>query len=131
MSIQVATQTLGPRFSELVLHELDPRYSRVRARLKANSGDLPFGLVLARAADGDYEPLREADETLGDAVLVLLQDVPDSSEPQTVLALRGYAIINDQRLAFDSSVTKKDEAVRALEARGFVIRSIKEAENAA
>lgn len=131
MSIQVATQTFGPRFSELVLHELDPRYSRVTVQLKANSGALPFGLVLARAADGTCEPLREAAETLGDAALVLLQDAPDSTEQQAVLALRGYCIINDQRLAFDASVTKKAEAVRALEARGFVIRSIKEAEDAA
>ena len=131
MSIQVTTQTFGPRFSELVLHELDPRYSRVTVRLKANSGARPFGLVLARAADGTYEPLREAAETLGDAALVLLQDAPDSAEPQAVLALRGYCIINEQRLAFDASVTKKAEAIQALEDRGFVIRSIKEAEDAA
>lgn len=128
MSIQVTTQTLGPRFSELVLHELDPRYSRVEVTIKANSGPLPVGLVLARGADGVCEPLKEADGS--GAALVLPHSVPDAATPQTALALRGYCVINPARLVFDEAVTDKPAALRALEARGFVLRAIEEATHA-
>ena len=46
--VQAHSYDLGPRFSELVLHELDPRYSREEVTLAATSGELPFGMVLAR-----------------------------------------------------------------------------------
>lgn len=127
MSIHVTTQSLGPRFSELVLHELDPRYSRVEVEIAANSGPLPFGLVLSRGADGACAPLTEADG--GGAALVLLHSVPDAATRQPALALRGYCVINPARLAFDGAVTDKPAALRALEARGFVLRAIEEADH--
>ena len=43
--------------------------------------------------------------------------------------LRGYAIINKNKLLFDSSVVKKDEAVQALHDLGFAIRAIEEVED--
>lgn len=119
----------GPRFSGLVLHELDPRYSREEVTLAASSGDLAFGTVLTRDADGNYAALKEADGTLGDAKAVLIQTAPKADAPQQVLVLRGYAIINKNRLCFDSSVTKKDEAVQALHDLGFAIRTIEEVED--
>ena len=124
--VQTHSYVLGPRFSELVLHEIDTRYSRETVSLAASSGELPFGMVLARNADGTYVPLKEADGTLGDAKAVLIQTVPNSESLQEVVVLRGYAIINRNKLQWDTSVTKKDEAVQALHDLGFAIRAIKE-----
>ena len=68
--------------------------------------------MLTRNADGNYSALKEADGTLGDAKAVLIQTAPNTDAPQQVLVLRGYAIINKNKLLFDSSVVKKDEAVQ-------------------
>lgn len=129
--VQAHSYDLGPRFSELVLHELDPRYSREEVTLAATSGELPFGMVLARSADGTYAPLKEADGTLGDAKAVLIQHAAPSESSQVVMVLRGYCIINRTKLQWDTSVTKKDEAVLALRDLGFAIRTIEEVEDEA
>lgn len=129
--VQAHSYDLGPRFSELVLHELDPRYSREEVTLAASSGELPFGMVLARNADGTYAPLKEAGGTLGDAGAVLIQHAASSESTQTVMVLRGYCIINRNRLQWDTSVAKKDEAVQALHDLGFAIRAIEEVEDEA
>lgn len=119
----------GFRFSELVIHEIDTRYSREKVMLAASSGNLEFGTVLTRNADGNYSALKEADGTLGDAKAVLIQTASNTDAPQQVLVLRGYAIINKNKLLFDSSVVKKDEAVQALHDLGFAIRAIEEVED--
>ena len=129
--VQAHSYDLGPRFSELVLHELDPRYSREEVTLAATSGELPFGMVLARSADGTYAPLKEADGTLGDAKPVLIQHAAPSESSQVVMVLRGYCIINRTKLQWDTSVSKKDEAVLALRDLGFAIRTIEEVEDEA
>lgn len=129
--VQAHSYDLGPRFSELVLHELDPRYSREEVTLAATSGELPFGMVLARSADGTYAPLKEADGTLGDAKAVLIQHAAPSESSQVVMVLRGYCIINRTKLQWDTSVSKKDEAVLALRDLGFAIRAIEEVEDEA
>lgn len=129
--VQAHSYDLGPRFSELVLHELDPRYSREEVTLAASSGELPFGMVLARSADGTYAPLKEADGTLGDAKAVLIQHAAPSESSQVVMVLRGYCIINRTKLQWDTSVSKKDEAVLALRDLGFAIRTIEEVEDEA
>ena len=129
--VQAHSYDLGPRFSELVLHELDPRYSREEVSLAASSGELPFGMVLARSADGTYAPLKEADGTLGDAKAVLIQHAAPSESSQVVMVLRGYCIINRTKLQWDTSVSKKDEAVLALRDLGFAIRTIEEVEDEA
>ena len=129
--VQAHSYDLGPRFSELVLHELDPRYSREEVTLAASSGELPFGMVLARNADGTYAALKEADGTLGDAKAVLIQHVAPSESTQVVMVLRGYCIINRNKLQWDTSVAKKDEAVQALRDLGFAIRAIEEVEDEA
>lgn len=119
----------GLRFSELVIHEIDTRYSREKVMLAASCGDLGFGTVLTRDADGNYAALKEADGTLGDAKAVLIQTALNADAPQQVLVLRGYAIINRNKLCFDASVVKKDEAVQALHDLGFAIRAIEEVED--
>lgn len=129
--VQTHSYDLGPRFSELVLHELDPRYSREEVTLAASSGELPFGMVLARNADGTYAALKEADGTLGDAKAVLIQHAAPSESTQVVMVLRGYCIINRNKLQWDTSVAKKDEAVQALRDLGFAIRAIEEVEDEA
>ena len=119
----------GLRFSELVIHEIDTRYSREKVMLAASCGDLGFGTVLTRDADGNYTALKEADGTLGDAKAVLIQTALNADAPQQVLVLRGYSIINRNKLCFDASVVKKDEAVQALHDLGFAIRAIEEVED--
>lgn len=119
----------GLRFSELVIHEMDTRYSREKVMLAASCGDLGFGTVLTRDADGNYTALKEADGTLGDAKAVLIQTALNADAPQEVTVLRGYAIINKNKLLFDSSVVKKEEAVQALHDLGFAIRVIEEVED--
>ena len=52
------TYDFGPRFSELVLHEIDPRYSREEVTLAASSGDLEFGTVLTRMRTATTPPSR-------------------------------------------------------------------------
>lgn len=113
-------------FSELVLHELDTRYSREVVTIAANSGEIPFGMVLARRSDGNYEPLKENAGTLGDAraVLITASGVPASAEKQEALVLRGYCILNGSNALFDASVTKKADAFAALSDRGFIIKEI-------
>ena len=78
----------GLRFSELVIHEIDTRYSREKVMLAASCGDLGFGTVLTRDADGNYTALKEADGTLGDAKAVLIQTAPNADAPQEVTVLR-------------------------------------------
>lgn len=115
-------------FSELVLHELDRRYSRETVTVAADVGALPFGVVLARREDGAYEPLKEVSGTLGDARAVLISSggLAASAETQQALVLRGYCIINAANAQFDASVTKKAEALAALSDRGFVIKEIED-----
>ena len=60
---------------------------------------------------------------------MLIQTAPNADAPQEVTVLRGYAIINKNKLLFDSSVVKKDEAVQALHDLGFAIRAIEEVED--
>ena len=129
--VQAHSYDLSPRFSELVLHELDPRYSREEVTLAASSGELPFGMVLARSADGTYAALKEADGTLGDAKAVLIQHAAPSESTQVVMVLRGYCIINRNKLQWDTSVAKKDEAVQSLRDLGFAVRAIEEVEDEA
>ena len=113
-------------FSELVLHELDTRYSREVVTIAANSGEIPFGMVLARRSDGNYEPLKENAGTLGDAkaVLITASGVPAATETQQALVLRGYCVLNGSNALFDVSVTKKADALAALSDRGFIIKEI-------
>ena len=62
---------------------------------------------------------------------MLIQTVLNTDAPQQVLVLRGYSIINKNRLCFDASVVKKDEAVQALHDLGFVIKAIEEVQDEA
>ena len=60
---------------------------------------------------------------------MLIQTALNADAPQEVTVLRGYAIINKNKLLFDSSVVKKEEAVQALHDLGFAIRAIEEVED--
>lgn len=141
--VRCETFTMGPAFSETVICELDTRFSRETAKLAPAEQDMPFGLVLMRKADGQYCPLtgtpaKEASEGQeatpaklnGAACAILLTPIEKSSEAQDAVILRGYSIVNAARLAWDASVTNKQEALNALSDRGFVIQDIQEVENA-
>jgi hypothetical protein len=129
--VEVTTYTFGKRFSETVLHELDPRYSRETVTIAAGSGAVPFGAVLTRDDEGKYAPLKEtageqdAESTLGAAKAVYIgPDLEASDSDQSALVLRGYSIINAANLVFDPSVTKKADALNALRDLGFVVKEV-------
>jgi len=126
--VRVTTHEFPKVFSDLVLHELDPRYSRETVKVASDVGALPFGAILARRSDGLYEPLKEVSGTLGDAKAVLISQggLPSSAEPQEALVLRGYCIINATNVQFDASVTKKADALTALNDRGFIVKEVPE-----
>ncbi|MDE7371840.1 MAG: head decoration protein [Desulfovibrio sp.] len=141
--VRCETYTKGPAFSETVLCELDTRFSRETAKLAPSDNDLPFGLVLMRKANGQYGPLtetpaKEASEGQkatpaklnGKASAILLTPLEKSTEVQDAVILRGYSIVNTARLAWDASVSNKQEALTALSDRGFVLQEIQEVENA-
>ncbi len=122
--VRVAVHVFPKVFSELVLHELDPRYSRETATVLAES-DAAFGTVLTRGTDGTYSPLKETDGTLGDAHAVYIgPDLDASAEVRPGLVLRGYCILNGTNLVFDASVTLRSDAVNALRDRGFVVKEV-------
>ena len=126
--VRVTTHEFPKVFSDLVLHELDPRYSRETVKVASDVGALPFGAILARRSDGLYEPLKEVSGTLGDAKAILISQggLPSSAEPQEALVLRGYCIINATNVQFDASVTKKADALTALNDRGFIVKEVPE-----
>lgn len=84
--IKVETHTMGPRFSETVLSELDMNYSRRVVPLAATTDDLTFGTVLA-AGTGGYAPYKAAADTK--PVAILLEDVAHSTKTQDALVLTG------------------------------------------
>ncbi len=126
--VRVTTYEFPKVFSDLVLHELDPRYSRETVTVAADVGALPFGAILSRRSDGTYEPLKEVSGTLGDAKAILISQggLPASAEPQEALVLRGYCIVNATNVQFDASVTKKAEALTSLSDRGFIVKEVPE-----
>lgn len=122
--VRLTTHVFPKVFSELVLHELDPRYSRATVSIAADSGALPFGMVPTRTADGAYGPLRETEGAPGDPHAVLISPVDDAAEIREALVLRGYCIINGGNLVFDKSVTQKADVLRALGDRGFIVKEV-------
>ena len=143
--IKFTTETMSPRFSETVLGELDTRFSRTQAEIAPTEGDLSFGLVLIRNANGTYAPYAvskaqtQSEENAGEsqteakpdgeACAVLLSPVQASDETQTALILRGFAILNSANILFDKSVTDKKSAFSQLEKHNFIIENIPEAQN--
>lgn len=137
--VTVKTYELGPRFSELVLKELDPDFSRREVELVATTTVIPFGSVLMRDTDGKYAPLAETAaagegdsatpaKLNGEACAVLIggadvgEDAPVSTTAQPAVVLAGYCMVNSSRLVFGDDVTLKDAAIAQLEARGFVVK---------
>ncbi len=125
--IGVITETMGPEFSELVLHELNYEWSREVVTLAASEKELPFGLVLMRDA-GKYKPLtestvEEAQQLGGDPIAVLITARPASESDQTGTVIRRGAILNGAALKFDASVaTLQADAKLALSDLGIVIK---------
>lgn len=120
--IIVHTEEQQPAFSELVLHELDYRHSRETVTFAVTESPLPVGLVLARNAQGEYEPLQENSGTLDEARAVLIKAPSAGAEAQEGVVIRRSAILNGAALQFDASVTKKTEAKLALSDLGIVIK---------
>lgn len=139
--VQVETYEMGPRFSETVLNELDPHYSRRTVSLAASETEVPFGTVLARGKGGNWAPFKAtaatapSEETEAAAstepaydILAILLGVdgangaPASTEAQDVVVLTGYCIVNAEGLVWDKSVTDKEAAIDMLEARGIIVK---------
>lgn len=137
---KVITYEFGPSFSDVVLAELDTRFSRASVKISPTENALSMGSVLMKKADGSYTPLTETaasgeGETAtpakldGTACAVLISALPASEAARTGIVLRGYAIVNSAALVFDSSVNKKEEALADLAKAGFILENIKEVEN--
>lgn len=122
--VKVVTHVFPESFSEFILYELDPRYSRDTVQIAANSGDLPLGMILTKNADKTFAPLKTTDSVLGDAHAVLLQAVPNATEAQPALVLRGYSIVNGSKLPLHESVTDRAAALESLRERGFVVKEV-------
>lgn len=108
--VRVTTSELAPRFSELVLNELDPDFSRSVITLAPHETDLPFGGLVAKGADGKYTAWKAG--ATGRPAL-LFAEVGACAEDEDVAAITGYAIVNANLLAVDEA--QKAEAVSALE----------------
>lgn len=140
--IRYKTDIFPPQFSETVLAELDVRFSRKTADVAASEGPLPLGLVLTRDKDGVYQPLSvstveatgEGENAApatstpnGEACAVLISPLEASEGKRKAVVLTGYAILNANQMVWDASVTDKTAALAQLEARGFVIREVADA----
>ena len=117
--IKVSTEELGQSFSDLVIYEVDPYWSREKVIIAESSGDLKFGTVLTREAEAsEYKPLKGE----GDAVAVLIQDVPDNEAKQEALVIRRGAVLNGDKLVFESEAeANKDKALLKLSDLGIAI----------
>lgn len=117
--IRYSTETFGPRFSETVLKELSPDFSRSKATVTVDT-PLPFGLVLARAASGSkYEPYKSGGQA---ACAVLLTPLEEKGDQQAVI-LTGYAILNESRLVW-SAAADQGAGLRQLEEKGFKLQRV-------
>lgn len=125
--VNVKTYEIDPRFSEIILYELDTRFSRGTVTLAPHKDDLPMGTVLAKGADGTYAPFAApAGSEEGQPAsaagkpAILIYDAPASDAPEEVAAITGYAIVNKNGLPIDASLL--EDAVAALEAAGFTVK---------
>lgn len=123
--LKYSSEIFSPRFSETVLAEIDTRFSRQSVKVNVEKGQLPFGLVLARAATG-YEPYKAAEGQKASAILLTPLDETTGSRDAVIIG--GYAILNENRLVWDAAVTAKATALAQLADAGFVIKKV-EVEN--
>lgn len=126
MAIKCSTEVLGPRFSDCILEEVNPRFARRNVEVAASDVPLAVGTVLSEGAGGVFEPYREGSV----AVAVLASDLPASKEKQQAVAITGYALVNRDSLIFDAAITDKTQALGQLEACGLILRTIREASDA-
>lgn len=133
MPVQVQTETKGGVLSDLLLVEIDYRWSRQAITLAASSEKLGMGTVLEYSAStGAYSPLSTTTTgesgsqtiTVNDAVAVLLHDVPANAAKQSAVALLRGAVVQRDKLVFGSAITAdmKKTACAALTALGVVVK---------
>lgn len=120
MAIQYSTETLDPRFSDVILEELNPRFSRCNIEVSASEKPLAVGTVLSKGTDVVFAPYVAS----GTASAVLACDLPASKEKQQAVAIVGYAIVNPDALIFDEAITDKKTALGQLEVNGFILRNM-------
>lgn len=124
--VEVLTYDMSPRFSETVLSELDRDYSRKTVNFASHTDELPFGLVVGKGSDGKYRPAAPASGEGANAVAAIsplgILITPLSKNETEGMILTGYCIVNANGLQWDDSITDKDAAIDALEARGIIVR---------
>lgn len=125
--IPFTTEKLGMRFSEIVLEELNPHFSRITATVPAHEEKLEFGTVLTMTSPGIYAPFKGEGKAGG----VLYSDLlPSETDQEAVIIVRD-AILDSSNLIFDPSVSDKAKACQELEACGLILRNAPVPEEAA
>lgn len=109
--------------TDVVKEEGKGRYSRDDVTLAANAAALEVGTVLARDGAGVYSPITTV--APGDAVAVLLQNVPVSAEATRVVVLSRRAQVAQQALVWPAGATAGNiaSAIAALKTQGIVARN--------
>lgn len=109
--------------TDVVKEEAKGRYSRDDVTLATTAAALPVGTVLARDAAGVYSPITTA--APGNAVAVLLENVPVTTAPRTVVVLSRRAQVVRQALVWPAGSTdaNKTAALAALRNVGIVARN--------
>lgn len=120
MAVQSAAYRVD---SDVVKEEDKGRYSRDDVTLAATAAPLSVGTVLARDAAGVYSPITTA--APGNAVAVLLENVPVTTGPRTVVVLARRAQVVRQALVWPAGATdaNKTAALAALRNVGIVPRN--------
>jgi hypothetical protein len=133
MAVKVQTETKGAVLSDLLLYEVDYRWSRQQVSLAATEAALPMGTVLeVSSTTGSYSALGitttgesgSQTSTVNAAVAVLLDDAPISTSAQDVMVLLRGAVVAGEKLHFGSTITAdmKKTAKAALTTLGIVVK---------
>lgn len=105
--------------SDLLIYEIDARWSREEAVIAVTTKDLPLGTVLEKSIDG-LTPLT----TEGEAYAVLGRNIPASEEAQSAMILCRGVIIHKDKLVFETGVTPEfvATAITALNTLGIIAK---------
>ena len=111
----MAALTELTRVHDVVLWEVDPRYTRIQARFENDTGaDAEFGV--GHVLEFDTTHYQPADGTTFGAVL--LQDLGEVANAAGVdnvaMLVRGPALVNQDELVWDAGATQADVIADAL-----------------
>lgn len=110
----VYTENMQLVLSDLLIFEIDARWSREEATLSASEKDLPLGTVLEKSGT-ELIPLT----TEGQPYAILARNEAMSEAPQTTMILRRGVIIHKDKLIFEAGINS-DITIATLNNLGIV-----------